>query len=274
PRNQGIALACDYEHGAADAPGNARQRQGGGVALRLGQRGAMAAHPEGFARQLRQAVPDLTPVEGTGKGNAGLYALVKRGGARRVVAAEAHAPDADTAGVEIAAARHVIDDGAGRHLVIAADRKLVLALALSWSVEHQDRNTAIEEGALVGFGLLLGRIEATDHDHHWRPLNARRLAQDAEQRLSLIGDFHPLAWRYKMRQRQLAALDGPRMRRLHLWRVVHEQEFCEVIIDAGPLQVLPSAQQLSQRQRLATHLLVLGRALRPGPAPFIPNGDR
>ena len=43
----------------------------------------------------RQAVPRLAPVERPAEREAGLDALVERGGARSVIAAEAHAPHAD-----------------------------------------------------------------------------------------------------------------------------------------------------------------------------------
>ena len=72
--------------------------------LRLLLRGAMAAHAERLARQLRQAVPASFPVIRPAEREAGLDALLERRGARRVIAAEADAPQADARGVEIARA--------------------------------------------------------------------------------------------------------------------------------------------------------------------------
>ena len=65
-----------------------------------------------------------------------------------------------------------------------------------------------------------------------------------ESVLPSIRDLDALARRAEMRQRQLAALDRLHVRGLHLREVVHEQEFCEVIVDAGALQVLAGADEL------------------------------
>src|SRR5258707_15812210 len=100
------------------------------MALRLVLRGAMAAHAKGFARQLRQAVPVSFPVVRPAEREAGLDALLERRRARRVIAAEADAPQADARGVEIAPRHHGIDHRLHGDLVVAADRKIVFALAL------------------------------------------------------------------------------------------------------------------------------------------------
>ncbi len=71
--------------------------------------------------------------------------LLEGRGARRVVAAEAHAPQSDARGVEIAAGRDEIDHRRDSGLVVAADRKIVFRLALAGPVEHEGRDAAIEE---------------------------------------------------------------------------------------------------------------------------------
>ena len=109
-------------------------------------------------------------------------------------------------------------------------------------------------GLLVGRGLLLGRVEAADHDHHRRPFDAGRLAQDAVERLALVGDLHPLARRVEVRQRRVAARHRLHVRGPHLLEVVHEQELGEVVVDAGALQMLARAQELAA-----------------GPAPPVPS---
>ena len=156
--------------------------------LRLGRR--MAAHAEGLARELRQAVPDLVPFERAGERDAGPDALLVRRGARRVVAAEAHAPDGDALRVEVVALLDPVAHRLRRALVVAADRDVVLGLALPRPVDGERRDAAREERLLVGVQLLLRRVEPRRHDQHRA---ARQPAQHAEDRLALERDRHALA---------------------------------------------------------------------------------
>jgi hypothetical protein len=55
---------------------------------------------------------------------------------------------------------------------------------------------------------------------------------------ALEGDRHPFPRRIEVGKGQPAALDRLHVRLLHLRDVVDEQELAEVVIDAGPLQVL------------------------------------
>src|SRR3989442_15587815 len=126
----------------------------------------MAARPERLARELRQAVPDLRPIERTRERDAGFEALLVGRGARRVVAAQAHAPDRDSFSIEIIALFDPIHDCARGALVVAADRDLVLGLALPRAVDRQHRDAAIEERVLVGMQLFLRRIQAWSHHYH------------------------------------------------------------------------------------------------------------
>ena len=65
-------------------------------------------------------------------------------------------------------------------LVVAADREVVLALALARAVERQRRDAARQERLLVGVRLLLGGVETADHHHDRRARSAPDgLAQDA-----------------------------------------------------------------------------------------------
>src|SRR5579872_6362254 len=104
----------------------------------------MAAHTEGFAREVGQAVPGRAEVEGATERDTGFDALVVCSGARRVIAAEAHAPHADASGVEIAPGLDVVDDRADRHLVVAADGEIVLCFALARPFKDERRNATIQ----------------------------------------------------------------------------------------------------------------------------------
>src|SRR5256885_4335559 len=77
----------------------------------------MAAHAERASGEFWQPVPDLRPVEGTRERDAGPEPLLVGRGTRRVVAAEAHAPDRDSFSIEIIALFDPIHDCARRALV-------------------------------------------------------------------------------------------------------------------------------------------------------------
>src|SRR4051812_10659026 len=140
----------------------------------------MRAHAEGLARQLRQSVPDLLPFVRPGERDARLDALLVGRRARRVVAAEAHAPDGDAPRIEIVAVLDPVAYRLRRALVVAADRNVVFGLALARPVDRKGRHTASEEWLLVGVQLLFGRVEARRHDDHWS-----LSAQHAENGLAL-----------------------------------------------------------------------------------------
>src|SRR5215475_9183564 len=122
------------------------------MALCLLGGGAMTAHTEGFARELRQAVPVAFPVIGPAEREAGLDAFLERRGTRRVIAAQTHAPQSDARSVEIGTRHHVVDDSFHRDLVVAANAEIVLAFALPRPVEDESRNAACEIRPLVGLG--------------------------------------------------------------------------------------------------------------------------
>src|SRR6267143_5383575 len=115
----------------------------------------MAAQTERASGELWQPDPDLRPVERTRERDAGLEPLLVRRRTRRVVAAEAHAPDCNFSRIEILALLDPVDHRARRALVVAADRDLVLGLALPRAVDRQRRHAAVEEGILIGMQLFL-----------------------------------------------------------------------------------------------------------------------
>src|SRR5882672_10258793 len=163
--HQAVLASGDDEDRAGDVFRRVLQRQCCGISLGFIFIRGMAARPERLARELRQAVPDLRPIEGTRERDAGLEALLVGRGARRVVAAEAHTPDRDSFSIEIIALFDPIHDCARRALVVSADRDLVLRLALPRAVDRQRGDASIEEGLLVGMQLFLGRIEARSHHY-------------------------------------------------------------------------------------------------------------
>src|SRR5437588_10497396 len=140
----------------------------------------MAARPERLARQFRQPVPDLRPVERTRERDAGLEALLVRRRTRRVVAAEANAPDCHFFRIEIVSLLDPIDHRARRALVVAADRDLVLGLALPRSVDRQRRHAAVEEGLLIGMQLFFCGVEPRGH-HQYGAVSCFRFSQNSKQ---------------------------------------------------------------------------------------------
>src|SRR5467141_3556126 len=126
----------------------------------------MAAQAEGASGELWQPIPDLRPVERARERDAGLEALLVGRGARRIVAAEAHAPDRDSLSIEIIALFDPIHDCARRALVVAADRYLVLRLALPRAVDRQRRHAAVEEGIHVGMQLFFSGFQSRRHHYY------------------------------------------------------------------------------------------------------------
>src|SRR5918995_5264542 len=115
----------------------------------------MAAHAKGLAGELGQAVPDAVPFIGAGKRDAGLDALLVGGRARRIVAAQADAPDRNVFVIQIISCFYPVDHRACRALIVAANRDLVLRLALPRPVDRQHRDATRKEWLLVGMDLLL-----------------------------------------------------------------------------------------------------------------------
>src|SRR5881392_468889 len=164
--HQPVLASGDDEDRAGDLPCRVLQRQFCGISFCFIFICGMAAHAKCASGELRQPIPDLRPVERARERDAGLEALLVGRRPRRVVAAQAYAPDRDSFSIEIIALFYPIHDCARRALVVAADRDLVLRLALPRAVDRQHRDAAIEERVLVGVQLFLCRIEARSHHYH------------------------------------------------------------------------------------------------------------
>src|SRR5581483_2068250 len=93
----------------------------------------------------------------------------------------ADAPEADAAGIDIAAPGDPVEDGGDGLLIFGPDADLVFGLALARPVDRQGREPTIEEDLLVGAHLLLRRIEPHQHDHERRVRMAARAAELAHQ---------------------------------------------------------------------------------------------
>src|SRR5262245_10441760 len=164
-RDKPVELRANDEHRTRDPPRRFFQRQALPVLPRLGLGLLVAAEPECLAGQQRQLAPDLRPVVRSRNRDARLDPRLVGRRARRVVAAEAYAPRADPLAVEVGAGLEPVDHRAHGRLEIAADRELVLRLALPRSIERERRHAARMERCLVCVHLLLGRVETGDHDH-------------------------------------------------------------------------------------------------------------
>src|SRR5882762_755399 len=92
-RHQAVLASGDDEDRAGDVLRRVLQRQFCGISLGFIFIRGMAAQAEGASGELRQPIPDLRPVERARERDAGLEPLLVGRRTRRVVAAEAHAPD-------------------------------------------------------------------------------------------------------------------------------------------------------------------------------------
>src|SRR4029077_3192090 len=129
---------------------------------------ALRAHAERLYVHLRAAGEIGRALEGARERDAGADALLERGGARRVIAAERHAPDPGAGLVDVRARFEEIENGFHRLLVFRAERETVLGLALAGPVEGEGREAARKEAVLVVVHLFLRRIEAHAHDDDGR----------------------------------------------------------------------------------------------------------
>src|SRR5882672_12760137 len=192
----------------------------------------MATQAERASGELWQPIPDLRPIERARERDAGFEPLLVRRGARRVVAAEAHAPDCNSR-IEILALLDPVDHRARRALVVAADRDLVLGLALPRAVDRQRRHAAVEEGILIGMQLFLSGVQSRGH-HHYGAFTP----QYAVESLALERYRYAFPRWPHHRQRVAVALDRLHVRGAHLRRVLHEHELGEVVVDRRAHEVL------------------------------------
>src|SRR5215467_4482564 len=206
-RHEPVLASGDDEDRAGDLRRGVLHRERLRVLARIGLGLAMAAHAERLAREEREILPDLLPLERAGDPDAGLDPLLVRGGARRVIAAQAHAPHRDSRGIQVGALLDPVARGLRRALVVAADRDVVLGLALSRPVDRENRDPARKKRLLVRVQLLLGRVQARRHDENGK-LPRAGFSKHAVERLPLERYRDALARRPHQRQRVAVAGDG------------------------------------------------------------------
>src|SRR5262249_23998295 len=173
---------------------------------------------------------------------------------RLPAAAETDAPHADPVGIEVGPFLHKIDHGLHRHLVVAANRKVILRFALTGTFEDQGRDSARKKWRLVGVSFLFCGVEADRHHQNGWPVDTDRLAQDAGHDAALIGNLDALAGGAQVRKCSLPAFDLLLVRGFHLSLIVHEQEGRKMIVDAGALEALTRGEEMFFRQRLTAQL--------------------
>src|SRR5216117_1244021 len=273
-RHEPVLAPGHYEDRTRDFLRRVFHRQARSVLQRIGLAYAVAAHAERLARQQRQSSPDFLPLERPGERDAGADAPLVCGRARRVVAAETHAPHGDLRRVEIRTLFDPVARGARGALVVAADRDLVLRLALPRPVDRQDRDATREERLRVGVQLFLRGIQARRHDQYRRASRrARRSPQDSMEGFSLERYRNAFPWGAHKRKRVLVAFDRLQVRVAHLLLIVNENELGEVVVHRRAHQVLARGELVPLRERLAPERLVHLAALAPGAAPVLPPLD-
>ena len=176
--------------------------------------------------------------------------------------------------IEVGALFHEINHGFHRHFVVAANWEVILRFALAGTLEDQRCNAARKKGRLVGVPFFLCGVEADRHHHYRGTFDTDRLAQDAGQRAALIRNLDAFAGWPQVGKCGLPTFDLLFVRGFHLRLIVHEQERCEMIVDAGALQAFARGEEMLFRQRLTAELFVMRGARRPGAAPIIVRGNR
>ena len=159
-----------------------------------------------------------------------------------------------------------------RDLVVAADGEVVLGFALARPVEGERGDAAREKRLLVGVGLFLAGVEAahdmTSTGGRSIPGGFRRMPASGLPSYGIC-TRSPGGLRYgSARLRHSTAF----MCAVFICEMsCTNRNFAEVIVDAGALQMLASAEEAVAAERLAADRLVLRGARRPGPAPVVPR---
>src|SRR5260221_2462037 len=130
-RSETVLGSRDDVYRAGDVFRALREREAQRHLARFLEVRALGAHAEGLDVHLRAAGEIGGALERAGERHAGFDTLLERGGARRVIAAERYAPDAGARVVDVRARREVIQQRPDPPLVIRAERRVVLRLALT-----------------------------------------------------------------------------------------------------------------------------------------------
>src|SRR6266705_489426 len=108
-RSEAVFRPGDDVDRAADVLRALREREAQRDLARFLEVRALRAHAEGFHVHLRAAGEIGRALEGAGERDASADAALERGGARRVVAAERHTPDAGARLVDVRAGREIVE---------------------------------------------------------------------------------------------------------------------------------------------------------------------
>ena len=199
------------------------------------------------SRVSRQAVEELAPVIRSGERDARFHALLERGGARRVVAAEGDAPEADARGVEVAArlrrSRHRL------HRRLRNRRGSRSRIRLRPGPGRRKRASPCRAPRKASFESISSFAESSPsaHDDERRARGTPGLAQDAVERRAFVRERR----RARPADRDAAARGcgtrPPSDARRASAVVVDEDELGEVVADGGALRCRRRGERASSR---------------------------
>ncbi len=188
---------------------------------------------ERLARQRRQPRPALAEVIWPADRGDRPDARLEGRGARRVVAAQAHAGRPHAAEVQIAAGGQRVEHRGDRYLVVRADVGRVSRLALPRPVERERRHPARQEGVLPAEELLLGRVQAGQQQDQRRARLVGWAAQIADQRGPLEGRLDALRGRVEQAVGRVQTFDRPLGGGAMPLHVEQPQKLGEVVAQRG-----------------------------------------
>ena len=204
---------------------------------------------ERLLRQRRARVPHFAEAEGAADAESGGDPLLEGGRARRVVAAERHAGDADRR-----VPLQVVEQRRQRDFVVRMDVRRVARLALAGAVERERRHSTREEHVLPFEELLLRRVEARQENGQRRAPGAQRASQVADHRGAFERDLDPLGTRVEQPVRLAERGDrlvGGFAVEVH---VDHPHELREVVGKRRVVPGLPGGERAALRLGLAREL--------------------
>src|SRR5665811_427065 len=160
PRDQPVAFPREDERGTSQHLRTALHAQLQGLLLPLVLVGRTRTHGKRLSRECRQIVPGLAEVVRTTQRHTRLDPVVAAGKPRCVVAAKADTPDGYPGAVDVVARDEGVDKGASRGLPIGTNGQRILGFALSWAIDTERRQPALQEELFGGAELFLRGVES------------------------------------------------------------------------------------------------------------------